>query len=174
MTIKILKQRSPWSLKGLRTLYHTQRVLRKVASAGRGLKVNRPCQVTRSTYLGNNVNFNGLRIAGAGKVTIGDNFHSGRDCLLITQNHNYDQGEAIPYDRSVFCLDITIGNNVWIGDRVIILGGVVIEDGAIVQAGSCVVSNIPRCAIAGGHPAKVFKYRDIEHYERLLREGKFY
>jgi acetyltransferase-like isoleucine patch superfamily enzyme len=161
-------------LRRLRTHWYTAKVKRKVAGVGARLKVHRHCKVTRNTFLGTNVNFNGLRIAGGGKVVIGDNFHSGQECLFLTQIHNYDHGDAIPYDRTVITSEIHIGNNVWIGDRVIVLGGVTIGDGAIVQAGSCVVSNIPRCAIAGGHPAKVFKYRDIEHYERLERAGKFH
>lgn len=53
-------------------------------------------------------------------------------------------------------------------------GGVLIGEGAIIQAGSVVVSDIPACAIAGGHPAKVFKFRDKEHYYRLKEEGKFH
>jgi acetyltransferase-like isoleucine patch superfamily enzyme len=57
---------------------------------------------------------------------------------------------------------------------VIILPGVTIHEGAIIQAGSVVVKDIEKCAIAGGHPAKVFKYRDIEHYEKLKKEGKFH
>lgn len=36
-------------------------------------------------------------------------------------------------------------------------GGVTIGEGAIIQAGSVVVSDIPKYAIAGGSPAKVFK-----------------
>ena len=62
----------------------------------------------------------------------------------------------------------------WIGTNVIILGGVIIEEGAVIQAGSVVVNDIPACAIAGGHPAKVFKYRDKEHYLKLKQEGRFW
>ena len=36
-------------------------------------------------------------IYGKGYVTIGSNFHSGRECMIITENHNYE-GTAIPYD----------------------------------------------------------------------------
>lgn len=71
-------------------------------------------------------------------------------------------------DKNIF-----IENNVWFGDRVLILGGVTIEEGAIIQAGAVVTSNIPKYAIAGGNPAKVFKYRDIENYEKLKKEGTF-
>ena len=55
-----------------------------------------------------------------------------------------------------------------------ILPGVKISEGSIIQAGSVVVNDIEKYAIAGGHPAKVFKYRDIEHYERLKSEKKFH
>lgn len=56
----------------------------------------------------------------------------------------------------------------------IILGGVEIGEGAIIQAGSMVCQNIPPYSIAGGHPAKPFKTRDIEHYKKLKAEGKFH
>ena len=35
---------------------------------------------------------------------------------------------------------------------------------------SVVTGYIPFCAIAGGHPAKPFKYRNIEHYNKLEKE----
>lgn len=156
--------------KFLRWIY-TSRTKRKVKSYGKNLRVNRFSSIGPNVYLGDNVNFNGMSIQGSGKVTIGSQFHSGRDCLMISQNHNYE-GELIPYDATAICKDITIGDNVWLGDRVIVLGGAVIGEGAIIQAGSVVVGEIPPCAIAGGHPAKVFKYRDIEHYNKLKAEGK--
>jgi acetyltransferase-like isoleucine patch superfamily enzyme len=113
-------------------------------------------------------------VSGGGKVTIGDNFHSGPECLFISQNHNFDNGNAVPYDSTYIYKDIEIECNVWLGSRVIVLGGVKIGEGAIVQAGSCVVGDIPAYAIAGGHPAKVFGQRDIEHYKKLKAEGKFH
>jgi acetyltransferase-like isoleucine patch superfamily enzyme len=149
-------------------------VRREAKSVGRDLRVNYYSRVTASTVLGDNVNFNGMTITGRGDVRIGNNFHSGSDCMLIAENHNYDSGTAIPYDDTYVVLPITIEDNVWLGNRVIILGGVTVGEGAIIQAGSCVVSDIPRCAIAGGHPAKVFRERDIEHYEKLKAEGRFH
>ena len=146
----------------------------KARKCGTGLKVNAITRINGNTYLGNNVNFNGLSIEGRGKVTIGDNFHSGTGCLLITQTHDYDNGDAVPYGSKYISKGIAIEDNVWLGSRVIVLDGVAIGEGAIIQAGSCVVSDVPKHAIAGGHPAKVFKYRDIEHYERLKKEGKFH
>lgn len=138
------------------------------------LRVNHWTDIGENAYLGNNVNFNGLKIKGGGIVRIGNNFHSGMGCLMITQNHNYDKGNAIPYDSTYIFRDIQIKDNVWLGDHVMILGGVTIGEGAVIQAGSVVVNDIPECAVAGGHPAKVFRYRDKEHYWKLKQEGKFH
>ena len=140
---------------------------------GKGLKVNWPSSINRNTELGDNVNFNGFRVGGYGRIIIGSNFHSGTECMVVTNTHNYDHGEAIPYDAHDIEKDVIIEDNCWIGNRVIILGGAHLHEGCIIQAGSVVVGDIPYCAIAGGHPAKVFKYRDIAHYEKLKSEGKF-
>ncbi|QHE54384.1 acyltransferase [Pontibacillus sp. HMF3514] len=148
--------------------------MKRVKAVGEGLKVNGKSTVTSNTVLGNNVNFNGMKITGGGDVLIGDNFHSGEECMIISQIHNYDKGKAIPYDDTYINKCVVIKDNVWVGTRVIILSGVTIGEGAIVQAGSVVVNNIPDYAIAGGHPAKVFSYRDIEHYKRLKTEKKFH
>ena len=129
--------------------------------------------LTRNVILGCNPNFSGMEIAGRGTVVFGDNFHSGKGCMIINQNHNYE-GDAIPYDETLIIKDVIIGDNVWLGNRVIILGGVTIGEGAIIQAGAVVVNDIPPYAIAGGNPAKVFKYRDKEHYETLKAQGKFH
>jgi acetyltransferase-like isoleucine patch superfamily enzyme len=107
-------------------------------------------------------------------VVIGDNFHSGEECLFITSIHNYDTGNAIPYDDTYIHRDITIADNVWLGSRVIVLGGVSIGEGAIIQAGAVVTKSVEAFGIAGGSPAKVFKKRNEEHYLRLKSEGKFH
>ncbi len=129
-------------------------------------------EFTPNTHIGKYCSFNGMVIRGGGRVTIGDHFHSGREILLITSIHNYE-GELLPYDDSRIDKDISIGDNVWIGNKVIILGGSEIGEGVIIQAGSVVVGKIPKYAIAGGHPAKPFIYRDKEHYEKLKKEKKF-
>lgn len=149
-------------------------VRRQCGGCSGPVTANYPTRVTARTFLGRNVHFNGLRIKGAGRVTIGDNFHSGQEILFITEYHDYDGGDALPYDPvKTVCKDITIAANVWLGDRVVVLGGVSIGEGAIIQAGSVVVSDIPACAIAGGHPAKMFKQRDRPHYEALKAAGRF-
>jgi chloramphenicol O-acetyltransferase type B len=147
-------------------------VTRQAKSVGQGLRVNGWSSVSRFTTLGNNVHFNGLIVSGAGAVAIGNNFHSGPGCLFLTENHDFDTGDALPYGAGRILKPIVIEDNVWLGSRVIVMGGVTIGEGAVIQAGSCVVSDIPACAVAGGHPAKPFSHRDMEHYDRLKREGK--
>lgn len=154
--------------------FYRHKVALECRSYGPGLSVNFFSGVTSDTILGANVNFNGMAIRGKGVVTIGSNFHSGHACLMITDIHNYDAGNAIPYDSTLIIKNITIEDNVWLGDRVIILGGVTLGEGCIIQAGSVVTKSVPKYAIAGGHPAKVFKMRDVEHYERLKAEGRFH
>jgi len=141
---------------------------------GQGLTVNARSWMGGNVVIGKNCHFNGMNISGGGLVSIGDNFHSAADCEIIVSYHNYDTGQKIPYDDSLICKTVVIEDNVWVGYRVIILGGVKIGEGAIIQAGSVVVSDIPEYAIAGGNPARVFKMRDIDHYEKLKKQGKFH
>ena len=153
---------------------YRMKIMKTAEKCGNDLKVNGKSNVTPKTVLKDNVNFNGMHMQGSGRIEIGNNFHSGIECMIITSIHNYDNGKAIPYDDTIISKDIIIKDNVWIGNRVIILPGVTINEGAIIQAGSVVVGDIPKCAIAGGHPAKVFKYRDEKHYEQLKKEKKFH
>ena len=161
-------------VRDLKSARYTRAVRKQAASCGEHLKVNGRSRVTGKTYLSDHVNFNGMEIEGRGTVRIGRYFHSGRGCLLITQNHNYDEGTEIPYDSSYICRDIVIDDFVWLGDRVIVLGGSHIGEGAVIQAGSVVCGEIPACAVAGGHPARVFKFRDKEHFYQLKEQGKFH
>ena len=160
-------------LKGIKRKYYTFRVKRVAKSYGNDLTVNNYSYITPKTSLGNNVNFNGMRIQGTANVIIGDNFHSGIECMIITDSHNYE-GEAIPYDDTVISKDIVIEDNVWLGNNVIVLPGVTIGEGVVIQAGSVVVKDIPALSVAGGHPAKVFKTRDIEHYNELKNQKLFF
>ena len=146
--------------------YYTKKVKKQCKRYGKNLRVNNPSNVTWNTIIKNNVNFNGMDIHGNGQVIIGNYFHS--------QNHKYDGGNAIPYDNAKYiCKRIIIEDFVWLGSRVTILPGVKIGEGAIIQGGAVVSSDIPPYAIAGGNPARVFKYRDIDYFKKLKAERKF-
>ena len=137
------------------------------------IKANGFTRLTPNTVLGANIHFNGFRVYGRGRVSIGDNFHSGKNCKVITDIHNYN-GTKLPYDETIISKNVKIGANVWLGMDVTILGGCTIGDGAIIQAGSVVVKNIERMAIAGGHPATVFSKRDEDHYNTLAATNSFF
>lgn len=153
--------------------YWTWRAKMACAEFEAPLKAGYHCKFSKKTYLGKNTSFNGFEVTGEGKVMIGDNFHCGKNCKAITSNHNY-MGTMLPYDRTYIHRDVIIEDNVWLGDDIILLGGITIGEGSIIQAGSVVAKSIPKLAIAGGHPAVPFKYRDKKHYEELKAAKLFF
>ncbi|KMT64743.1 acyltransferase [Catenovulum maritimum] len=140
---------------------------------GSKIYVGNSSTVNKNTELGNYFSTNGLVVRGEGCVSFGDYVHTGQELLVITSNHNFKTATILPYDDTHELKNIIVEDAVWIGDRVTIIGNVVIGEGAIIQAGSVVVTDIPKLAIAGGNPAKVFKYRDENHYFELKSENKF-
>ena len=104
---------------------------------------------------------------------IADHAHFGPEVLILTQNHDYE-GDALQYGKRFVLKDVEIGEAAWIGARVTILPGTRIGEGAIIQAGAVVHGDIPPCAIAGGNPAKVFAWRDKEHFAALKEQGRFH
>lgn len=160
-------------LRKIKNSIYRLKIYKKAILCGSNLYVGGKSYVNSNTYLADHVSFNGMAMTGNGKITIGRYFHSGPGCQIITTFHNYE-GTEIPYDNTVINKDVTIGDYVWFGNNVIVLGGVTIGEGAIIQAGSVVCKDIPPYAIAGGHPAMPFKYRDVEHFNKLKAEGKFH
>lgn len=152
--------------------YNTKKAKLSLGSYGKRLLVNGPSVFNKQVKVGDYCNFNGMQILGGGKVTIGNFFHSGTECMIITQNHNYE-GERIPYDETYIYKNVTIDDCVWFGNRVIVTGNITIGEGAIIAAGSVVCNDVPPLAIVGGNPAKVIKYRDADHYYQL-KENKLF
>lgn len=154
--------------------YWVRQLKRKAVECGKSPYVGGPCNFTGKIYLGDNCNFNGMYIAGEGTTIIGNNFHSGIQCMIINQNHDYDDGNAIPYGTEYHRKTVKIEDNVWLGNRVTIIGDLTIGEGVIAAAGSVIVKDIPPFAIVGGNPARIIKYRDIDHYIFLKQQGKFH
>ena len=158
----------------VRSFYYTLLAKQKMSSYGKCLKVNGKSRFGKSLSVGDYCNVNGMRATGGGKITIGNYFHSGIQCMIISENHNYE-GSKIPYDDSSSVLkSIEIGDFVWFGNRVTVVGNVKIGEGAIIGAGSVVTKDVPPLAIVGGNPARVIKYRDKDHFFKLKGEGKFH
>ncbi len=109
-----------------------------------------------------------------GGVTIGRYFHTGRGLTIFSSNHDYDGGDAIPYGPSVICKPVVIEDFVWCGANVTILPGVTVGEGSILAANAVVTKDVPPLAVVGGNPAKILKYRNREHFEKLKAEGRFY
>ena len=157
----------------LRSWFYTKKAKQTLGSYGSCLRVNARCLFNTHVKVGNHCNFNGMIIQGGGDVIIGNYFHSGVDCMIITENHNYE-GLKIPYDETSVYKKVVIDDCVWFGNKVMVVGDVNIGEGAIIAAGSVVCKDVPPLAVVGGNPAIVIKYRDREHYFKLKRNGAFF
>lgn len=162
--------------RGLKSNFCKLLVKSNIAKKGKSFRVNGFSLISSKAYveIGDNVNFNGMRIVGGGKVVIGNNFHSGSNVKIMLGSHDYDHGSALPYGLKETFKEVYIGDNVWIGQDVIISGNVHIGEGAVVAIGSVVVKDVPDCAVVGGNPARVIKMRDVVHYNSLKEQGKYY
>lgn len=163
--------------------YFRRRKLKKLLSKMKGSG--------RNICIGENFSVSPLSKLELGdNVWIGDNFYAkanaeikiasgtiiSRNVEIWTANHNYDSDDltAVPYDRRMIAKPVTIGENVWIGTHVLILPGVTVGEGSVIGAGSVVTKDVPACAVVGGNPAKVIKFRNKENYFRLKKENKIY
>lgn len=108
----------------------------------------------------------------SGGVNIGRYFHTGRGLTIFSSNHRYEGGEYIPYDYNSIMLPVVIRDFVWCGANVTILPGVTIGEGVVIGAGAVVAKSVPDYAIVVGNPAKVIKYRNIDHFMKLKNENK--
>lgn len=109
-----------------------------------------------------------------GGITIGNNCTFGPKTTIWTYNHNINSEELIPYGGEDILKEVVIEDNVWVGLGALILPGVRIGEGAVVGAGAVVTKDIPKCSIVGGNPAVELKKRNIEIYDRLKKENRFY
>lgn len=156
------------------TKFYGHKVYKNAKHVGKNLVCGTFCVASKNTIIGDNVRLSGINIVGKGNVTISDHCVIGNEVLIMTDNHNYKTGTRLPFsDETSITKDVFIDKYVWIGSRVLILPGTKIGEGAVIQAGSVVHGEIPPCALAGGNPAKVFKYRDMEHYNKLKEEKMF-
>jgi maltose O-acetyltransferase len=85
----------------------------------------------------------------------------GPNVSILSGSHNFDSNEVPMIEQGQpERRPVTIGNDVWIGTRTIILPGVSIGNHCIIGAGSIVTRSVPDCAIVGGNPAKIIRFRN--------------
>jgi len=156
---------------------HNDKIPYKFGSVGDGvvfcggLVLDNP----QNVFIGNNVLLGtSLTICAIGKVMIGNNVSFGPNITIWSANHNYLSPSELPYDDNVIKKTVTIENNVWIGAHVKICPGVTIHEGAVIAMGAVVTKDVPKCAVVGGNPAKILKYRDKKNYEKLVNDESFY
>ena len=157
----------------IKTFFYGFKIISNACEIGKDFVCGGWSYCGKNTVIKDNVRINGLMADGFGKLTIGNYCQFGKSVRIITQNHDYDGSITIPYGMGDVPKDVEIGDFAWIGSEVVILPGTKIGEGAIIQAGAVVHGEIPRGGIAGGNPAAVFKYRDMEHFEELKSKGAF-
>lgn len=113
-------------------------------------------------------------IESSGGVEIGKYFHAGRGLTIFSTNHNYNSFKSIPYDNKSIIAPVKINDFVWLGANVTIVPGVTIGEGAIVGAGAVLTKDVPSCAIVGGSPAKIIKYRDKDLFYDLKNKKSYF
>lgn len=157
------------------------RKIRKLNFSAKGnnvkLSVDNEFHDTENIFLGNNIYIGTNCVFHAiGGLEIHDGSILANNIEIITFNHNYDSFDltSIPYDKRYIKKKVIIEENVWIGSHALILPGITIGEGAVVGMGSVVTKDVPPFAVVGGNPAKVIKYRDIDKYKELKRDGKIY
>jgi acetyltransferase-like isoleucine patch superfamily enzyme len=153
--------------------FYTLLARRRTKFWGEGSIMTYKGNLSKQTNVGCGTSLSSISVLGGGNVRIGNHVSTGPNLIIQTQNHDY-KGESLPYGAGWVYKDVEIGDAVWIGMNVLILPGTKIGEGAIIQAGSVVHGEIPPCAIAGGNPAKVFAWRDKEHYEKLKAQGSYF
>lgn len=127
----------------------------------------------QNIYFGSNIVLrDNCQLYGEGGIEIGDGTIFSHNIEVLSTNHNYDSEDLqfLPFDERNVCKRVIIGKYVWIGANVTILPGIIIGDGAVIGAGSVVTKNVPDCAVVGGNPAKIIKFRNKETFEKLQSE----
>ena len=157
----------------LRHLHNILYVKRTAKSVGKNFRCGEKILISKKTSIGDNVSINGIFVQGSGNLIIEDYCRIGIELLALTSSHNYE-GNKIPYGDEEIQKDIKIGKGCWIGSRVTLLPGTELEEGVIVQAGAVVHGKIPAGSIVGGNPAKVFKQRDMDNYNKNKNNNSYY
>ena len=86
-----------------------------------------------------------------GGITIEDGVLISANVQLLTNNHDYDDHEAL------ICKPVHLKRNCWIGAGATILSGVTVGENAMVAAGAVVSKDVEPNTVVGGVPARLIK-----------------
>nr|WP_286263338.1 CatB-related O-acetyltransferase [Thalassotalea atypica] len=110
------------------------------------------------------------------KVSIGNYVMLATNVSIVGTDHLFEQvGCPIVFSGRPTIESTNIGHDVWIGHNATIMAGINIGVGAIIATGSVVTKDVPSCAIVGGVPAKLIKYRfedneSIQNHVKAMKE----
>ncbi len=150
------------------------------AHVGKNVHINKPfhCDYGCHISIGDNFfsNFDCIMLD-VNRITIGDNVFIAPRVSLYTAGHPIDKdirNEHLEYGKA-----ITIGNDVWIGGNVVINPGVTIGSNVVIGSGAVVTKDIPDGVVACGNPCvvkrkiteedKIFWQKEKEKYMRLKK-----
>lgn len=158
--------------------YRQKKLFKQMKSFGVNVYICNGCEISslHNLEIGDNIWIGKSLIRSEGGIKICSGTIISHGVEIWSQNHNYESDDllTIPYDKRFVGKFVTICENVWIGSRVIILPGVTIGEGAVIGAGAVVTKDVPHCAVVGGNPARILKYRNQEQYYKLKNESKIY
>lgn len=161
--------------------FYSQNIFHKVNCDIRSIIIGPECNsnfniiVPERLSIGKGTAINGYCYINAhGGVSIGQYCHIGKGLTIFSHNHNYDSSKSIPYDEINIIKRVVVKDFVWCGSNVTIIPGITIGEGVIIGAGSVVTKDIPNYAIIGGNPAVIIKYRNIEVFNQLKEDEKFF
>ena len=98
-------------------------------------------------------------IHGSGGVVIGNNVLIAPHCMIVSQNHVFENPNLTIREQGVVNGKIVICDDVWIGAGVKILAGVTISRGCVIAANSVVTKDTDPWGVYAGVPAKLIKSR---------------
>lgn len=119
---------------------------------GRGVKIG-----DRSTF-GSDCFF-----GAAGGISIGNDVVCGQYIRFHSENHNFDNLDALIREQGVSHKGIVIGNNCWIGAGAVFLDGAELGDGCVVAANAVITKKFRANSVIGGVPAKVLRERGSQY-----------
>ena len=98
-------------------------------------------------------------VYGVGDTVIGDDVLIAGHCMIIPNNHVFENPGITINRQGHTKKGIIIEDDVWIGHGCTVLDGVKIGKGAIIAAGSVVNQNVEPYSIVGGVPIHLIKKR---------------